>query len=137
MDTLDHAVHLQVVAGGPEVVDAKYRHYATPYLGLKITTAVGREAERDTKPGHPCLHESASHSVSGDVRQWRSLGPLSEAVHIDDQVPVTPEEGQEAHNVYVDVLEPGGEWREGALRGADVACHLESTVLHLCLCRSK
>ena len=135
METLDHAVRLLVVAR--EVADAKQSHHATPHVGLELATTVGHKTERDTKAGHPCLHEGTSHSVSGDVRQWRSLGPLSEAVHIYDQVPVTPEEGQEAHNVYVDMLEPGGEWREGALRGADVACHLESTVLHLCLCRSK
>ena len=84
---------------------------------------MGRDVERDAKPGHPCLHESTSHRGSGGVRQWSSFGPSGEAVHAGEQVLVTPGEWQGAHNVYyMDVLKPVGDWREGAWRGAGVAC---------------
>ena len=129
MESLDHAVRLRVVAGGPEAADAKYSHDATPYLGLELATAVEREAERDAKPGNPRLHEGTSHRVGGDVRQWGSFGPSGEAVHAGEQVLVTPGEWQGAHNVDVDVLKPGGDWREGAWRGAGVACDLGGLAL--------
>ena len=83
VETLDHAVLLRVVVGGPEAVDAKESHNAL-----------------DTR-----LHESTSHRVSGNVRHWSGFRPFGEAVHTGKQVLVIPGEWQGAHNVYVDVLE--------------------------------
>ena len=101
-------IHLHVVARCSGAVDAKQSHHATPHLGHELATIVGHKTERDTEPGQPCLYESTSHSVS-DVRQWSSYRPSSEVVHTGEQVYVTPGEVQGAHNVYVDVLEPGGD----------------------------